>query len=78
MILSNLKNKKKPNESKLTFPEIIKILYDFIDNYYDTFVNRITIEHIEYLWSLDETKLLADFLKKNRGEGKKRYIKKID
>lgn len=42
------------------------------------FINYIKIEHIEILWNLNETKRLADFLKKGRGENKKRFIKKID
>lgn len=59
--------KGKVSQVKFTLTQIIKWIYDFLDNYYDFIFTYIKINHIEFLWSLEEKKLLSEFLKKSRG-----------
>lgn len=55
-----------------------------MDNYYDYFFKSITIDHVEYLWSISDAKNLSTFLKKpkitdpKKKDLKDKYIKKID
>lgn len=62
----------------------VKYLYEFLENYYDIFIPYIRIEHIDFMWNLNEPKLLSSFLKKSRNpepkkkEYRDKYIKKID
>ena len=47
-----LKNKGKINQKKLELADIIKYLFQFLDNYFDCFMPHFKLEHIDFLWTL--------------------------
>ena len=66
LTIFGLKQKQKISQKKIPFATTIKYLYEFLENYYDIFIPYIRIDHIEFLWTLNEPKLLASFLKKSK------------